>query len=70
MGVSLSAEKNYAEAVAPLEMAVQLQPSNPAAHYSLGTAYSRTGRKADAEHEFTMQEAAEHAAALGGPNQH
>ncbi len=70
LGVSLSAEKNYAEAVAPLEMAVKLQPSNPAAHYSLGTAYSRTGRKTDAEHQFTLQEAAEHTAAPGGPNQH
>ncbi len=70
LGVSLSAEKNYAEAVAPLEMAVKLQPSNPAAHYSLGTAYSRTGRKTEAERQFTLQEAVEHAAAPGGPNQH
>jgi len=58
LGSSLSAEKKFAEAVAPLEMAVKLQPSNPAAHYSLGTAYSRTGRKSDAEREFTLQEAA------------
>ena len=65
LGVSLSAEKKFAEAVAPLEMAVKLQPSNPAAHYSLGTAYSRTGRKSDAEHEFSLQE---HAAAPGGQN--
>jgi tetratricopeptide (TPR) repeat protein len=70
LGVSLSAEKNYAEAVAPLEMAVKLQPSNPAAHYSLGTAYSRTGRKTDAAQQFTLQEAAEHTVAPGGPNQH
>jgi tetratricopeptide (TPR) repeat protein len=66
LGVSLAAEKKFAEAVAPLEMAVKLQPSNPAAHYSLGTAYSRTGRKSDAEHEFSLQEAAERAAAPGG----
>jgi tetratricopeptide (TPR) repeat protein len=70
LGVSLSTEKKYAEAVAPLEMAVKLQPSNPAAHYSLGTAYSRTGRKPDAEKQFTLQEAAERAAAPGGPSQH
>jgi tetratricopeptide (TPR) repeat protein len=62
LGVSLSAEKKYSEAIAPLEMAVKLQPSNPAAHYSLGTAYARTGRKADAEREFSLQEAAEHTA--------
>jgi tetratricopeptide (TPR) repeat protein len=66
LGVSLSAEKKFGEAVAPLEMAVKLQPSNPAAHYSLGTAYSRTGRKAEAEHEFALQEAAARAAAPGG----
>jgi tetratricopeptide (TPR) repeat protein len=65
LGVSLSAEKKFAEAVAPLEMAVKLQPSNPAAHYSLGTAYSRTGRKSDAEHQFSLQE---QAAAPGGQN--
>jgi len=63
LGVSLSAQRKFAEAVAPLEMAVKLEPSNPAAHYSLGTAYSRTGRKSDAEHEFSLQE---HAAAPGG----
>jgi Flp pilus assembly protein TadD len=67
LGVSLSAERKFAEAVAPLEMAVKLQPSNPAAHYSLGTAYSRTGRKADAEHEFALQDAATRAAPPGGP---
>jgi len=66
LGVSLSAEKKFAEAVAPLETAVKLQPSNPAAHYSLGTAYSRTGRKSEAEHEFTLQEAASRAVAPGG----
>jgi tetratricopeptide (TPR) repeat protein len=58
LGVSLSAEKKYAEAVAPLEMAVKLQPGNPAGHYSLATAYARTGRKEDAEREFALQQQA------------
>jgi tetratricopeptide (TPR) repeat protein len=56
LGMSLLAEKNYADAVAPLEVAVKLQPGNPAGHYSLATAYSRTGRKADAEREFALQQ--------------
>jgi hypothetical protein len=34
LGISQLAEKNYAEAVAPLEAAVKLQPGNPAAHQS------------------------------------
>ena len=49
-------EKNYADAVAPLEKAVKLQPANPAGHYSLATAYARTGRKEDAEREFALQQ--------------
>jgi tetratricopeptide (TPR) repeat protein len=65
LGMTLLAEKKYPEAVAPLEAAVKLQPANPAGHYSLATAYARTGRKEDAEREFALQQqAAEHA---GGP---
>ena len=54
--MSLLTEKQYAEAVAPLEKAVKLQPGNPAGHYSLATAYARTGRKEDAEREFALQQ--------------
>ena len=64
LGMSLLAQKNYAEAVPPLETAVKLQPANPAAHYSLATAYARTGRKQDAEREFAAQQQA--AGAAGG----
>jgi tetratricopeptide (TPR) repeat protein len=62
LGMSLVAEKKYQEAIAPLEAAVKLQPGNPVAHYGLGTAYARTGRKEDAERQFALQQqAAEHA---------
>ena len=54
LGVSLMSEKNYAEAISPLENAVKLQPANPAGHYSLATAYSRAGRKSDADREFAV----------------
>ena len=64
LGMSLLAEKNYADAVAPLEAAVKLQPGNPAAHYSLATAYARTGRREDAEREFALQQ---QTAARAGP---
>jgi Flp pilus assembly protein TadD len=66
LGMSLLAQKNYADAVSPLEAAVKLQPGNPAAHYSLATAYARTGRKDAAAREFALQQ--QTAARMGGPN--
>jgi tetratricopeptide (TPR) repeat protein len=69
LGMSLLAEKKFAEAVAPLEKAVKLQPGNPAGHYSLATAYSRTGRKEDADREFALQQqATDHAGGQGAQN--
>jgi Tfp pilus assembly protein PilF len=69
LGMSLLAEKKYAEAVAPLEKAVKLQPGNPAGHYSLATAYSRIGRKEDADREFALQQqATDHAGGQGAQN--
>jgi tetratricopeptide (TPR) repeat protein len=65
LGMSLLAQKNYADAVAPLQTAVKLQPENPAAHYSLATAYARTGHKEAAEREFALQQ--QTAARVGGP---
>jgi tetratricopeptide (TPR) repeat protein len=54
LGASLIATKKFAEAVAPLEAAVKLQPTNPVAHYNLATAYSRSGKKAEADREFAI----------------
>jgi tetratricopeptide (TPR) repeat protein len=66
LGLALLAEKKYPEAVAPLEKAVKLQPANPAGHYNLATAYVRTGRKDDADREFTLQQQlTEHASGSG-----
>lgn len=65
LGMSLLTQKQYADAVAPLQAAVKMQPENPAAHYSLATAYARTGRKEDAEREFALQQ--QTAARMGGP---
>jgi len=64
LGMSLLAQKNYAEAVPPLEKAAKLQPANPAVHYGLATAYARTGRKEESEHEFALQQ--QTAARAGG----
>lgn len=61
LGSSLIGEKRYADALQPLETGVKLQPENPAGHYDLATALSRTGHKVEAEREFAihrkMQEA-------------
>jgi tetratricopeptide (TPR) repeat protein len=59
LGMSLLSEKEYAPAIAPLKTAVRLEPGNPAGHYSLATAYARTGNKEAAEREFTLQQAAQ-----------
>ena len=69
LGTSLMTQKNYAAAIPPLEMAVKLQPQNPAGHYSLATAYARSGRKEDAEREFALhQQTAERAGGQGAQN--
>ena len=54
LGESLIATKKFAEAIPPLEKAVHLESANPATHYNLATAYSRTGRKAEADKEFAI----------------
>jgi tetratricopeptide (TPR) repeat protein len=53
-GVSLVSTKKFSDAVAPLEIAVKLEPQNPAAHYNLAIAYTRTGRKEEGEREFAI----------------
>jgi Tfp pilus assembly protein PilF len=54
LGQSLISAQKYADAIAPLEKAVKLEPQNPAAHYMLATAYSRAGHKSEAEKEFAV----------------
>jgi len=54
LGVSLISAKRYSDAIPPLETAIRLEPRNPDAHYNLATAYTRAGRKQDAEQEFAI----------------
>jgi len=54
LGASLMAAKKFSEAVSPLEIAVKLEPRNPAAHYNLAVAYTRSGRKQEGEKEFAV----------------
>lgn len=53
-GVALVSTKKFSEAVPPLETAVKLEPQNPAAHYNLAIAYTRTGRKQEGDREFAI----------------
>ncbi|MGD0577534.1 MAG: tetratricopeptide repeat protein [Bryobacteraceae bacterium] len=51
-GRALLSAGRAAEAIPPLERAVQLQSQNPMAHLQLGNAYQQSGRKDDAAREF------------------
>jgi tetratricopeptide (TPR) repeat protein len=53
-GFSLVTVKRYPEAIAPLRVAERLTPGNPAVHYALATALTRTGQREEAEKEFAI----------------
>jgi predicted Zn-dependent protease len=67
LGMSLNAAGRYAEAIAPLERYVQRAPDDPAGHYQLAIAYSRTGNQAAAERAMERQQQAASKAALRRP---
>jgi tetratricopeptide (TPR) repeat protein len=70
LGASLLSAKRFAEAISPLETAVKLEPQNPGAHYNLAMAFSRAGRKEDADREFAVHRQMTQKAAPGdGPQQ-
>jgi tetratricopeptide (TPR) repeat protein len=53
-GFCLVTLKKYEDAIVPLQMATRLEESNPSAHYNLAVAYSRTGKRDEAEKEFAI----------------
>lgn len=59
LGISLNAAGKHANAIAPLEKYVKMEPSDPAGHYQLAIAYARTGRMQDANREIALQHDAE-----------
>jgi tetratricopeptide (TPR) repeat protein len=60
-GMSLAGAGKFPEAIPPLEKYVKMQPEDPAGHYQLAIAYSRTGNKPAAEREMELQKkAAQH----------
>ena len=54
-GMSLAAAGKYAEAIPSLQTYVKMLPEDPAGHYQLAMAYSRTGNKEAAAREMDLQ---------------
>jgi tetratricopeptide (TPR) repeat protein len=55
LGMSLNSAGKFADAIPSLENYVKREPQDPAGHYQLATAYSRIGRKQDAEKQLALQ---------------
>ncbi|MFI5072160.1 MAG: tetratricopeptide repeat protein [Terriglobales bacterium] len=55
LGTALVSNKQFAEAISPLETYEQLAPDSPTGHYELALAYSGVGRKEDANREASLQ---------------
>ncbi len=55
LGVSLNGAGKYAQAIAPLENYVKMEPGDPAGHYQLAIAYARTGRQKAAQRQLALQ---------------
>jgi len=55
LGMTLNSAGKFSDALAPLQTYVKMQPSDPAGHYQLATAYVRTGHKQEAEQEMALQ---------------
>jgi predicted Zn-dependent protease len=58
LGMSLNSAGKFSDAVTPLETYVKMEPDDPAGHYQLATAYTRTGRKQDAQRQMQLQQEA------------
>lgn len=56
LGMSLNSAQRFPDAVAPLQVYTKMLPSDPAGHYQLSIAYSRTGRRMEAVHEMEIQQ--------------
>jgi tetratricopeptide (TPR) repeat protein len=54
LGLCLVALKQWEASLPPLQAATRLEEGNPAAHYNLALAYSRLGRRDEAEKEFAI----------------
>jgi len=55
LGMTLNSAGKFSDALTPLQTYVKMQPDDPAGHYQLATAYSRTGHKREADQEMALQ---------------
>lgn len=55
LGTALTASKQFAEAIPPLETYEKMAPDSPTGHYQLALAYAGAGRKEDANREAALQ---------------
>ena len=55
LGSALTASKQFAEAIPPLETYERMAPDSPTGHYQLALAYAGAGRKDDANREAQLQ---------------
>jgi tetratricopeptide (TPR) repeat protein len=55
LGSALVSDKQFAEAIPPLEAYEKLAPDSPTGHYQLALAYAGAGRKDDANREAGLQ---------------
>jgi len=68
-GACLVTVKKYAEAIEPLRAAEKLTPGNPAVHFNLATALSRSGHKEESEREFAIHRSLTATAPNGPPDE-
>lgn len=55
LGTALTASKQFAEAIPPLETYEKMEPDSPTGHYQLALAYAGAGRRDDANREAALQ---------------
>jgi len=55
LGTSLNSQKQFTDAIPPLEIYEKMAPDSPTGHYQLAVAYAGAGRKEDANREAALQ---------------
>lgn len=55
LGMSLTSSGKFVESIAPLERYTAMQPDDPAGHYQLALAYSRTGNRQGSSKQIALQ---------------
>ncbi len=70
LGMSLVSNQDFSKAIAPLEAYVKMEPLDPAGHYQLAIAYSRTGHSEEAAQQIALQRKMSNASQPGSVTSH